>query len=122
MHVFMASDQRRSSSVSLFLATVGMAAGGLGLPAGSVIAAESAIPMQTAALLAQATQECVPIGEGENCSGPRRRRGRSLLPQETNSGSTPNNPAADAGNPTANPGAQSGSAKDELNQIERGNL
>lgn len=117
----MASEQRRSS-VSLFLATVGLAAGGLGLPADSVIAAETAITSQTAPWLAQATEQCVPIGEGENCSGPRRRRGRSLLPQETNSGATPNNPAADPSNPTPNPGAQSGTAQEELNQIERGDL
>lgn len=73
-------------------------------------------------LLAQATQECVPIGEGENCAKPRKRKNKNLTEQENNSGSTPNNPAADTSGPTPNPGAQSGSASEELNQIERGDL
>lgn len=84
------------------------------------VRAESSIAHS--ALLAQATQECVPIGEGENCAKPRKRKQQNLIQQENSSGSTPNNPAANTSKPTPNPGAQSGSASQELNQIERGDL
>lgn len=116
------SSVKRRSSVTLFLASVGVAASGIGFHAESLAAADPLLSEQSAQWMAQATQECVPIGEGENCSGRRRRRGPSLLPQENNSGATPNNPAADTSSPTPNPGAQSGTAAEELNQIERGDL
>jgi len=74
-------------------------------------------------LLAQATQECVPIGEGENCVKPRKKKQKqTLIQQQNNSGSTPGNPAADTSIPTPSTGAKSGTAEQELNQIERGDL
>ena len=65
------------------------------------VRAESAIPHSE--LLAQATQECIPIGEGENCAKPRKRRKQNLIQQENSSVSTPNNPAADTSKPTPIP-------------------
>jgi hypothetical protein len=107
------------SSIALFMAAAGMFTAHAGF-VNEPVHAQSALA--SSQLLAQATQECVPIGEGENCAKPRKRKKQTLTEQENNSGSTPNNPAADTSRPTPNPGAQSGTAREELNQIERGDL
>jgi hypothetical protein len=104
------------SSIALFMA----AAGTITAHAGFV---NEPVHAQSSQLLAQATQECVPIGEGENCAKPRRRRKQqNLVQQENNSGATPGNPSPNPSMPTPNPGAQAGSASQELNLIERGDL
>lgn len=118
----MASKPHSNGSVALFLATAGLVASS-GSAFTSADARAASFNLNTSSLLAQATQECVPIGEGENCAKPRRKKKKSnLIQQETNSGATPNNPAANDSNPTPNPGAQSGSSQQLLNQIERGDL
>lgn len=111
--------QSPRSSVALFMATAGMVAAQAGFSAQSSLADNA---FSSSQLLAQATEECVPIGEGENCARPRKRKRTNLIQQENDSGSTPSSPAADPSKPTPNPGAQSGSASEELNEIERGDL
>lgn len=87
------SSATRRGSVALFLAAASLAAGGGALSGSSVQAMQ--LPSQpTPQLLAQATQECIPIGEGENCTKPRRRKGKSLLPAEADATPVPTEPAA----------------------------
>lgn len=107
------------SSIALFMAAAGMVTAHSGFVQEPVNAQSFT---EHSELLAQATQECVPIGEGENCAKPRRRRKQNLIQQENNSGSTTSNPSPNPSIPTPNPGAQSGSASQELNLIERGDL
>lgn len=89
------STARRRGSVGLFLAAASLATGGADLTMSSLHALE--LPSQaTPQLFAQATQECIPIGEGENCAKPRRRKGKSLLPTEADATPSPTDPAAGA--------------------------
>ena len=110
------SSSAGKSSVALFLATAGLVAGssaGL-LPAES---RELHDPSPRAALLAQATSDCVPVGEGENCARPRRRKKKTTEPA-----GTPNTPAADTSAPATTVGPESGTPKEVLNDIERGDF
>ena len=101
------------SSIALFLATAGlMSASNPGLAAAETGLA-LATPTSHGQLLAQAV-ECVPIGEGENCE---RQIIKTIRPRDGIGG-----PAADNSAPTPNPGASNGSAKKQLDQIERGDL
>jgi len=101
---------KQQTSVAMFLAVANLASG-------SAIANPE--PMADLAqrsthhseLLAQATNECVPVGEGENCARPRRRK----KPANTN-------PAANTSEPVTDHGAKSGTSMEVLNQVERGNL
>lgn len=95
---------KQQTSVAMFLAVANLAAG-------SAIANPE--PMADLAqrsthhseLLAQATNECVPVGEGENCARPRRRK-----------------KPANTSEPVTDHGAKSGTSMEVLNQVERGNL
>jgi hypothetical protein len=96
------SSARGRSSVGLFLAAASLATGAAGLGNTSVQAREFP-PLPSPELLAQATQECIPIGEGENCSKPRRRKGKSLLPPEGEATTKPAEPAAGMGQDAITP-------------------
>lgn len=101
---------KQQTSVALFLALSNIAAGA----AFAKTEALANLPQHSnshAELLAQATSECVPVGEGENCARPRRKK----KPATTN-------PAANTSQPVTDPGSKSGTSKDVLNEVERGDL
>ncbi len=100
---------KKQTSVALFLAVSSISAGTAFAKANQATGFSQQVASRSE-LLAQATQECVPVGEGENCARPRRQK------QPTT------NPAPNTSQPVTDPAANSGSAKKVLNQIERGDL
>lgn len=104
------SSQR--TSIALFLATAGIIGGSAALPAPAEAAFNRPFSADRSQLLAD-SMDCVPVGEGENCERETRNKRKKR---------STDNPAADDSSPTSNPGASDGSAADELNLIERGDL
>jgi len=100
---------KKQTSVALFLAVSSISAGTAFAKADQATGFSQQVASRSE-LLAQATQECVPVGEGENCARPRREKKSTA------------NPAAHTIQLATDPGANSGSSKKVLNQIERGDL
>lgn len=88
------SSSRSRGSIALFLAAASLATGAPGI-SGTSAQANEFPSLATPELLAQATQACIPIGEGENCAKPRRRTSRSVLPPEGEATTKPADPAAE---------------------------